>query len=51
MKIIILITVITGLIIIAKLSNYKERIEHINARQCAVWGYEADCKTRLGGDK
>lgn len=38
---------ITFFFLLAKLTNYQERMERINKYQCAVYGYQADCKTPL----
>jgi len=43
----IIIILIIGLLFLAKISHYSERMEYINAHQCAVLGYEPDCKTKL----
>lgn len=43
----ITIIFIIGILFIAKISHYSERMEYINAHQCFVLGYQSDCKTKL----
>lgn len=42
-----LCVMITLFFLLAKLTNYSERMEKINKYQCAVYGYQEDCKTPL----
>ena len=34
---------------IALYISQRQRLERFNASQCAVYGYESDCKTKLKG--
>jgi len=48
MKYIILFTlIIVTLFTLMKLSNYEERMDRINKYNCAIYGYQEDCKTPL----